>query len=98
MIDFVTDIFVGYSSDFDDYVEYYDIVDECRFLKYFIEDNESLIKGTVPANDGESLFWFGRALWHTIHDAENALSLQSRAVEEENFVTMLEYLKLNGHI
>lgn len=98
MISFVTDIFVGYMAGFEKYVEYSDIVDECAALGYFIEDNEDLIKGTVPFNDGESLFWFGKALWFTVHEPENWLSLQRRADEEPNFGPMLDYLVRHNYI
>lgn len=98
MIGFFEEMLMGFSSGFEEWTEYKVVSEACAFLKDFVEENEDLIRGTVPGNDGEALFWFGRAMWNTIYAPNDALSLQSRVEDEPNFQPMLEFLEQRGWI
>lgn len=98
MVGFFEEILTGFASGFADWAEYKDVSEACVLLKDFVEANDDVIRGTVPDNDGEALFWFGRAMWNTIYAPNDSLSLQSRVEDEPNFQPMIEFLEQRGWI
>lgn len=93
MFGFKETILLGFVTGFDIGSDVGEVMDRLDSIARFVDDNETLIRGTVPDNDSEALLWFGRAVWCTLYDPCSELSFQSRVAGEENFAVLLTYLR-----